>query len=971
MLGNTRSSRSRAALVTSFVGAAALGGSLLVASPAHAVGAPGGLGETTRNSATHILSWNRVAKATAYEVQVDTDSSFGSPDFTATTVNNRVVPSKVLHAGDIFWRVRAVVGGTRSGWSSSDFTIDSVSTPLPLAPTNGQVLAQPQKPPLLQWSGTQGATSYIVEVDGDADMIGAKSYTTKSTSFVVPDPLTVGDWYWRVTASKGSGLNSLPSDVQRFDVDALAAPTITYPVDDVNQSLEDVVLDWTPVPGATRYDLQVALDADFNNIALSVTNIRSTRYSPPTTLNNDQFWWRVRAVDPAGQQTPWTSSLNGFQRKWPQQPQAVYPLGAMGAPSAISGTKAYFQWTPVKHASEYELQVSTDPNFSPNTAITKTCTTAQTTYTPREVSTNDCLFPSGATVKYWRVRAMDLPYSSGLPGIYSSPQAFTYTAPTDPVGSFDPNVLVTGLKIGIDGSGATTGTGCSGATVNDVCSNVPTTPVLSWDPVPGAHAYLVYYAQDANFTTSEIPNVPVTANTIFQLNTSNSKNSLPDSQAGSAYYWHVRPCTSTSLISCAADPVSSASVLPDTRSFRKASPAITGLTSSNPNASEITFSWNDYYDTNVATAWNGETSNQTARQYKIQVDSEPSFASPIDTKTVDQATYTEWDKLYADGTYYWRVQALDDEGQGQTWSTTHTFTKTSPPVAPASPIGGAHVSGSTPFRWDAAPFAASYNIEVYKNNDVTFSAANRVITATVKTTAYAPTTPLPADATNYLWRVRRVDASNNPGPWSAAQKFFSTGNAATLVQPSNGVWAGSRSSLFEWTEVPGAATYQLILTGTSNSTFTTAATAYAPTGALRDGAYTWRVLALDAGGHSLGSSETRDFRVDGTPPQVKSVTPTTLRPKSVITATFTERVKGVSGKSMKLYKVKSKHKKTRIRATVTTAKHGKVAKLDPARSLKPGNYQVVFVSARIKDQAGNTLVPSSVTPALKAALPRQ
>ena len=959
MLSLTRSSRHRASLITSLASVAALGGSLLLAPPAHALGAPGGLGEDTRNAATHVLSWDRVAKATSYEVQVDTDSSFDSPDFTATTVNNQVVPTKVLHAGDAFWRVRSVSGSTRSGWAETSFTIDAVTSPIPLAPANGQDLDQPDSPPLLQWSGVQGATSYVVEVDGDEDMIGAKTYTTKGTSFVVPDPLTVGDWYWRVTASKGSGLNSLPSDVQEFNVLALAAPEITYPVDDVNQSLEDVVLDWTPVPGATTYDLQVALDSDFNNIALDVSNIRSTRYSPPTTLNSDQFWWRVRAVDPAGQETPWTASLNGFKRTWPEQPQAVYPQGDPGSPSAVSGTKAFYQWTPAKHASEYQLQVSTDANFSPG--ATDTCKTAQTTYTPR--NSGDCAFPADpSTVVYWRVRPIDYPYSGGLPGLYSVAQAFTYTAPAAPAGVWDPNVQVSGLKIGIDGTGATTGgKGCSGASVDDICTGAPSTPTLSWNPVPGATFYYVYYAQDANFTTTEIPAVPVTSNTVFQLNTGNSRSALPDSQAGAAYYWHIRPCQDSSH--CAADPVSSANVLPDTRSFRKASPAIAGLSSTNPNASEITFSWNDYYDTNVATSWNGETSNQTARQYKVQVDNDPSFASPIDTRSVDQTTYTAFDKLYPDGTYYWRVQALDDESQGQTWSSPQTFTKTSPPVVPVSPVGGAHVSGSTPFRWEAAPYAASYNVEVYKNNDVTFSSANRVASGTVKTTAYTPTTPLPADPTNYLWRVRRVDASGNPGPWSSAKSFYSTGDAPTLVQPATGVWAGARSSLFEWSEVPGAASYQLLLVSSSTSKFTTVATAYAPTSALRDGSYTWRVIALDAAGHTLSTSETRTFRVDGTPPKVSSVTPSTLKPKSVLKAVFSERVSGVSGKSMKLYRIVHKTKK-RIDAKVATAKHGKVATLDPSHLLKPGKYKLVFEAAKIKDRAGNTLVPVTFSPTL-------
>ena len=963
MLGHRHITRHRAA-ISAAATAGALGIASLVAAPAQALAAPSDLTTADRNSSTHVLSWSPIAKATAYEVQVDTDASFDSPVYTGSTVNTKLVPSALLPTGQEFWRVRAVFGSTRSAWSQSSFDVAPVSTPVPLAPADDQDLPQPDAPPLLQWSAVQGATSYTVQVDSEPDMIGAKTYTTKGTSFVVPDPLTVGTWYWQVTASKGSGLNSLPSDQRRFNILALDPPEITYPDDNVVLSkVEDVVLDWKPVPGATTYDVEVALDQDFNNIALSVTNVRSTRYSPATTLNNDQFWWRVRAVDPAGQQTPWASTLYGFKREWLETATPVYPVGAVDNASAISGSKAYYQWTPVVHASEYQLQVSTDANFSP--AVTKTCTTAQTTYTPRNAG--DCAFPSGTTVQYWRVRPMDLPYSGGLPGIYSQTQAFTYTPPTAPAGSWDSNVQVTGLKIGIDGSGATTGEGCTGQSLDDICTDLPTTPTLSWDPVPGAGAYMVYYGQDANFTTSAIPSVPVTTNTVFQLNTGNSKNSLPDSQAGTAYFWHIRPCTTPALSTCAADPVSNGNPLPDTRSFRKASPAIQGLSTSSANSSEITFSWDDYFDTNRATTWHGEKSNQTARQYRVQVDDDPSFGTPIDTQLVDQATYTEWNKLYPDGEYWWRVQAVDDAGQGQTWSAPQKFTKVSPSVDLTSPVGAASVAGTTPFRWAAAPFAASYQMEVYQNNDLAFSPANRVVSATTKTTAYVPQTPLPASATNYVWRVRRLDASGNPGPWSAVGSFYSTGAAASLVAPENDVWAPATRSLFEWTEVPGATSYQLAIKGDATMTFTTSATAYAPLTRLPDGSFTWRVVALDSSGRPLGTSGVRSFRVDGTPPQVVTVTPTTLKPKSVVKATFSERVSGVSGKTMKLYRVVHK-KRHAIDAVVSTAKHGKVAKLDPKHNLRSGHYLVVFKATKIMDQAGNQLVPSSAAPAMKAAL---
>ena len=951
----------RSIATSAAVGALAVVGLAVTAAPASALAAPGNLKTSIRNSSTAILSWSAVSKATGYEVQVDSASSFSSPDYTAKTTNTKAVPTKALIPGKNYWRVRATVSGDESKWVTGSFTVAPVTTPIPLAPADGAVLQQPQSPPLLQWSSSQGAISYSVAVDADADMIGAKVYTTKTTSLVVPDPLTVGDWYWQVTAVKGTGLVSLPSSTSRFDISPIATPTITYPANDVNQAIEDVVLDWTPVPGARTYDVQVALDASFNNIALTAEGVDGTRYSPPTTLNSDQFWWRVRAVDLAGQPTPWATSLFGFQRQWPDKPVAVYPQGPTGAPTALASSDLeYYQWTPVQHATSYELYTASDANMTVGVDV---CTVMGTTYAPRNAG--DCGFHSGSTT-FWEVRPIDAPYpvGSGLPGIFSTVQAFTWTDPGTS-GVWNPSNIATNLKAAVDGGGIVNpATGCTDV----LCDGVPTTPTLSWDPVPGANSYRVYVAQDVNFTTTELPTVPITNNTMLTVRLSDNVSALPDSQAGSAYYWYVQPCVGANGVApCGASPVSQNPPLPGAKSFRKASPAVTGLSSSNPNSSEITFSWGDYYDANQATAWRGELGNQSAKQYHIQVDNEPSFATPIDDIKVDQTTYTSFDGLYPDGTYFWRVQATDEQNNGLTWSQVQAFTKSSPPVTPASPVGGAQVPGTTPFRWSAEPFAASYTVEVYKNNDLSFSTANRVFTATVKTTAYAPSSPIPAAAAPYVWRVRRQDASNNPGPWSSPQSFFSTGVAPNLLSPKAGIWVKSTAGLFEWTEVPGAASYVINIGGTKASKVTTVATAYAPSG-LGTGKYTWNVTAYDGAGNPLATSATRQFKVDATPPEVVKLTPTDLKPTSVIKAVFSEKVKGVSEKSMKLFKLKGS-KKVLILSKVRVLKKGKAASLDPKSRLRPGSYLILFYTNKITDRHGNHLVANEVTPELRVTVP--
>ena len=316
---------------------------------------------------------------------------------------------------------------------------------------------------------------------------------------------------------------------------------------------------------------------------------------------------------------------------------------------------------------------------------------------------------------------------------------------------------------------------------------------------------------------------------------------------------------------------------------------------------------------------------------------DPSFGTIVDTRTVDQTTYTAFDRLYPDGTYYWRVQAMDAQDNGLTFSPVQSFTKASPAVVPSSPVGGALVSGTTPLRWNAQAFAASYTVEVYKNNDQTFSAANRIFTTTVRTTSVAPTDPIPASNAPYLWRVRRADSAGNLGPWSATASFISSGTAPSLLTPKASSKIRGMTAYFEWTEVPGAARYVLNLNGAADSKVTTVATAYAAPSPNATGAYSWSVTALDAAGNPLGTSAARTVKIDSTSPIVKKVKPAPIKPTSTISIKFSEKVKGVSKKSVVLVKVLPTGKFKKLKAKISIDKKKTTAKVNPKGRLRPGN----------------------------------
>lgn len=934
--------------------------------PAQAVAAPAGLASDGGNPP--VLSWKAVNGASSYQLQLDDDPSFGSPT-SVTTVNTRYVPTTWNKSGTLSWRVRAQKGYRDvSAWSTSEVDVPPVDVPVPRTPDGSRAFAA-DEPVLLRWDASRGAEKYIVEVDGETDFFGAKSWTTRSTAFVVPEPLTDGDWYWRVTAVKSGNLYSAPSPYLGFDVLPLDRPTMVSPLDgDVVAG--DVVVDWEPVRGAKYYDVQVALDADFQNIAFSATNVRGTRYSPPITVHNDQVWWRVRAVDLSNEPTEWVETDTGFTRAWPQVPQPVYPAGPEHAPIVkTEADKQFYEWTPVPHASHYELIVDTDKNFS----TPQSCLAASTTYTPR--SPSDCGWVAGETV-YWAVRPLDLPYRKpyGLPGLFSPTQAVTWSGPP-PAGTLgDLDEPVTGMKVALTGTGTVDpGRGCAYPPVDrtdpvvTTCPGMTATPVLSWDPKPGVDFYQIYYGNDPNFTTTPYGRkIPTTANSMFQLSARSVVDevaTLPDSDRGKPTHWFVRPClgTPTRIIQCGPLPVSSADPKPGTQAFQKTSASagtVDQLHSSDPAGTEITFSWPDYLDRNLAGTSHGEPGIQSGMQYRIQVDDESSFATPLETAVVDQATYTSPSKLYPDGELYWRVQAIDFEGNGLPWSATATLTKRSPEVPLTSPAPGAAIPGTTPFEWTPQAFAAGYQVEVYKNDDANFSPANRVLSATVRTAAYTPTDPVPAGNGGYTWRVRRLDANNNPGPWqTGARHFTSRGAVPELVSPATGTRQPAKSVLVRWNDVPGAASYKLSITGATTYHVTTVATGHALTRALPTGSYSWRVTALDNAGKALGTSGERSFRVDATGPQVVSKSPsgTAKRHQSVVVR-FNEKVKNVTRTTVYLQRYGAKGK---IGATVRLDSTKRRAVLNPRRNLRRGTYYKVTLKPGIKDLAGNPLRATS------------
>ena len=270
------------------------------------------------------------------------------------------------------------------------------------------------------------------------------------------------------------------------------------------------------------------------------------------------------------------------------------------------------------------------------------------------------------------------------------------------------------------------------------------------------------------------------------------------SPAGRPALRHLRRCRSTRH-SRTASP------------FRKASPAVAGLQRHRTQTPARSPSAGRTTTTPTATVACGTARRATRprRPTGSRSTTTRRSPSPVDTADVDQTTYTASDGLYPDGTYFWRVQALDAEDNGLTWSHRADLHQGQPGgVARARRSGGALVPGTTPFRWDAAAVrGVVHGRGLQEQRPDVQRRPTGCSRATVKTTAYAPTLADPGR--RHAVPVAGPPQRRRPATRARgrhAQSFFSSGAAPSLLSPAAGIWLKNAGALFEWTEVPGAAT---------------------------------------------------------------------------------------------------------------------------------------------------------------------
>jgi len=265
-----------------------------------------------------------------------------------------------------------------------------------------------------------------------------------------------------------------------------------------------------------------------------------------------------------------------------------------------------------------------------------------------------------------------------------------------------------------------------------------------------------------------------------------------------------------------------------------------------------------------------------ADKYNFVLAADALFNSPVYSIMGTKNTRATPDKTFANATYYWRVQAVDSNGNTSPWSAPRSIEKLwdDTPVL-TSPDDGATINFPDEplvLRWDPVPGAAKYSIKIATDDglaNLVTSGGNPVV---VSATNLAPALLLPS--TIYYWTVTPLDARNNPGVQSEIRSFTwnwpsTTTPVVTDLAPESELYDPE----FSWDPVPGAARYEVEVNSSADfasgskvcCTDKPIAPRLTPLEVFPNNTYYWRVRALnnrspvDAGVWNEGPSFVKTF----------------------------------------------------------------------------------------------------------------
>jgi len=609
----------------------------------------------------------------------------------------------------------AVAAGALTPFAGGSAAAQEAAAP-PAAPAVlGPVNADPViKDVVLDWRAVSGAESYVVELGTDETWSDDAVWTdtTATTELALPAWLPDASYLWRVAAVKG-GVQGAWSQDGTFTRGWRDRPVLVAPASGAALPGRPT-FSWTPVPGASAYQLQVSTSSTFNGSSPLEADPTRDQASPvvdtcfTSRTSVTPFTEKVSAREDNPGACVFSVLGTGKTVYWRVRALDRYVDGSQEVPTSPASSAGISYLPP--SASGTEL-ASDCPGSTPEPVVTATATPTATATATATPSADPSAAPTAT--------ATPSPTAAPIPGEGEGGGC----APTHPVdtGRWTAFRSLTttysaseGSALGVVGQG-TLPAYCTTA-ASPVCDDFPT---LSWPADAGANRYRVYVSLTDDF--SNVQRIVETSATTWT-----PTDGWRESSVGESYYYLVQACNSTR---CGPVPTADANSdgVPDQvarQTFRKKSPAAKTAAAKKPQSvvEGVELRWEDYAKTRREAPGKTETAGAFAYRLEVRTGGE-SFAQGTLVEDVvvdgsrcqpdgsgsagyrrdgvldcddsasttapgatDVVSYVS-DKTYPDANVHWRVQALDPSGNRLPWSAPQTIDAT-PPTFTVSPTEG-------------------------------------------------------------------------------------------------------------------------------------------------------------------------------------------------------------------------------------------------------------------------------------------
>ena len=309
-----------------------------------------------------ILGWVLDSNIDSYQVQVSKDSNFIDLIFSSEKITDSQIQIDGLEAASMYyWKTRGYNTSGFGSWSEVwNFTTDSLGTPILLHPINGES-DQPINT-TLKWSSSTNASSYELQVSKEIEFeVKAQREDIQDTLYATDILESNGSYYWRVravnsdTKSSWSGIGSFYTVYDEPGVSELLFPENTATGVDTN-----LVFEWGLAENSINYDLQISVDAQFNDLIFDSIGIEQRSVQVPETLDQStNYYWRVRGRNPSGVGL-WSESST-FETL-PELPNMIINISPNFG-SQDASINPILGWVLDSNIDSYQVQVSKDSNF--------------------------------------------------------------------------------------------------------------------------------------------------------------------------------------------------------------------------------------------------------------------------------------------------------------------------------------------------------------------------------------------------------------------------------------------------------------------------------------------------------------------------------------------------------------------------------------------------------------------------------